>query len=67
MPVEANATGTSVIASTVGGAAESVREGVSGLLLESFPQSEMRAAALESIASEDCRQQTEKFHRRIFP
>lgn len=68
MPVEANATGTPVIASTVGGAAESVSDGVSGLLLESFSRSEMRsaAAALESIAPEDCREQTAKFDRLVF-
>jgi glycosyltransferase involved in cell wall biosynthesis len=68
MPVEANATGTPVIASTVGGAAESVSDGVSGLLLESFSRSEMRAAAaaLESIAPQDCQEQTAKFDRRVF-
>lgn len=68
MPVEANAAGTPVIASTVGGTAESVRHGVSGLLLESFSWPEMRAAAnaLDSITSEDCRRQTERFDRRVF-
>ncbi|AUZ35695.1 glycosyltransferase family 4 protein [Arthrobacter sp. PGP41] len=68
MPLEANATGTPVIASTVGGTAESVRHGVSGLLLESFSRSEMRAAAsaLEAITFENCRKQTERFDRHVF-
>lgn len=68
MPVEANAAGTPVIASIVGGAAETVSDGVTGLLLESFSPSEMRSAAeaLESIRPEDCRQQTQKFDRRVF-
>lgn len=68
MPVEANATGTPVIANSVGGAAESVAHGVSGFLLESFSRSEMRAAAeaLESITPKDCRRQTQKFNRPVF-
>jgi glycosyltransferase involved in cell wall biosynthesis len=68
MPVEAYATGTPVVASAVGGAAESVSDGVSGLLLENFSRSEMRSAAdaLGSITPENCRQQTEKFDRPVF-
>lgn len=68
MPVEANATGTPVIAGSVGGAAESVSDGVSGLLLDSFSPSEMRSAvdALASISAGDCRRQSEKFDRQEF-
>jgi glycosyltransferase involved in cell wall biosynthesis len=68
MPVEANATGTPVIASSIGGAAESVAHGVSGFLLESFSRSEMRSAAdaLGSITPEECRRQTERFNTPVF-
>lgn len=68
MPLEANATGTPVIASTVGGTAESVSHGVSGILVETFSPPEMKAAAdaLESITLENCRKQTERFDRQVF-
>lgn len=68
MPVEANATGTPVVASAVGGASESVSDGVSGLLLEKFSKAEMRSAAdaLPSIKPEACRRQAAKFDRHVF-
>lgn len=68
MPVEANAAGTPVVASTSGGASESVDEGVSGLLLESFSGSEMRAAAdaVDSILPQHCLKATAKFDRSVF-
>jgi len=44
MPVEAMATGTPVIANTVGGAAESVIHGRTGALLETFDATSLREA-----------------------
>ena len=44
MPVEAMATGTPVIANTVGGAAESVIHGRTGALLDSFDATSLREA-----------------------
>jgi len=55
MPVEAMATGTPVIGRTTGGVAESVQEGVSGVLIDElggFEGSEFRAA-LDRAASLD--------------
>lgn len=68
MPVEANATGTPVIAGSVGGAAESVSHGASGLLLESFSRSEMRSAAasIEAVDASDCRKQAAHFDKSLF-
>lgn len=68
MPVEANASGTPVVASAVGGAAETVAQGVSGILLESFSPSEMRAAAdsLTSMSTRDCQRQAARFDKQEF-
>lgn len=44
MPVEAMATGTPVIANAVGGAAESVKHGVTGATLQSFDSAALREA-----------------------
>jgi glycosyltransferase involved in cell wall biosynthesis len=56
MPVEAMATGTPVIANIVGGAAESVLDGVTGSLLTTFDHQSLRSAV--DIAAltkrEDC-------------
>jgi glycosyltransferase involved in cell wall biosynthesis len=63
MPVEAMATGTPVIARSVGGAAETVVDGKTGFLLRDFSDREMiRAVAqLSDIRSEDCVSQASKF------
>jgi glycosyltransferase involved in cell wall biosynthesis len=44
MPVEAMATGTPVVANRLGGAGESVIDGESGILLDSFEPRELKAA-----------------------
>lgn len=68
MPVEANAVGTPVVANSIGGAAESVSNGISGILLETFSQQEMRSAAdaIAAIERQDCREQSAKFDRLRF-
>lgn len=68
MPVEANAAGTPVVASAIGGASETVVQGVSGVLLESFSTSEMKtaAASLTSPLADDCQKQAAKFDRAEF-
>ncbi|MFI7484315.1 glycosyltransferase [Kocuria sp. M1R5S2] len=68
MPVEANAAGTPVVAGRIGGSAETVANGVSGVLLDSFSPSEMRAAAgsLTSITAEDCGRQATEFEEATF-
>ncbi|MBT2519648.1 glycosyltransferase [Arthrobacter sp. ISL-28] len=68
MPVEANASGTPVVASAAGGAAETVAQGVSGVLLEAFSPSEMRTAAdsLTSLSASNCQRQAKKFDKAQF-
>jgi glycosyltransferase involved in cell wall biosynthesis len=68
MPVEAMATGTPVIASSTGGAAETVVDGKTGVLLSSFDDSSLiRAIAdAEKFNPEDCRTQAWKFDKSIF-
>ena len=68
MPVEANATGTPVVAGRIGGSTETVADGVSGVLLDDFSPAEMRAAAdsLSSITTEKCRRQAAQFERSVF-
>ncbi|WP_395398621.1 glycosyltransferase [Arthrobacter sp. UC242_113] len=68
MPVEAMATGTPVIASRVGGAAETIVDGETGVLLESFGDSDLRAAisAAERIDPEACRSRAWKFDSEVF-
>lgn len=68
MPVEANAAGAPVVAGRIGGSAETVADGVSGVLLDHFSPAEMRAAAdsLPSIEPADCRRQAAKFERSVF-
>jgi glycosyltransferase involved in cell wall biosynthesis len=50
MPVEAMATGAAVIASSLGGAAETVVDGKSGVLLEDFSPTSMRDALDRAIS-----------------
>jgi glycosyltransferase involved in cell wall biosynthesis len=52
MPVEAMATGTPVVASAIGGAAETVQHGVTGVLLKDFSAGELREAA-KTVTSMD--------------
>lgn len=48
MPVEAMAAGTPVIANAIGGAAESVVDGVTGALLETFDSASLREAVVRA-------------------
>ncbi|WP_104044896.1 glycosyltransferase [Arthrobacter sp. ZGTC412] len=68
MPVEAMATGTPVIASTIGGAAETVVDGVTGILVDSFDDEVMREAifAAEAIDPENCRLRAWEFDKSVF-
>lgn len=68
MPVEAMATGTPVIANRIGGAAETVVDGVTGFLLTDFTDGEMRRAMerLPEISAAACREQAARFGRDTF-
>ena len=68
MPVEAMAAGTPVVANAVGGAAESVLDGHTGALLETFGKRELKDA-IEVAAStrpEDCVLRAKKFSKERF-
>lgn len=56
VPVEAMATGTPVVACSIGGTAETILNGKTGFLLDNFDDDEMRTAysAIKSISSQDC-------------
>lgn len=62
VPVEAMASGTPVVALNSGGAAETVRDGVTGVLVESFAE-DLGAAvcAAAALDADDCRE-----HARLF-
>jgi glycosyltransferase involved in cell wall biosynthesis len=68
MPVEAMATGTPVIARNVGGAAETVVDGVTGFLLKDFSDAEMIEAVrrLGEIRPADCVAQAQRFNSARF-
>jgi len=68
MPVEAMATGTAVIANSIGGAAESVKHGVTGALLDSLDPAALREAVeLASTARrEDCISTAWEFDATVF-
>lgn len=68
MPVEAMATGTPVIASSFGGSSETVQNGSSGVLLESWGASEMRAAVEEAvrIRPQSCSDRADAFSNAVF-
>jgi glycosyltransferase involved in cell wall biosynthesis len=57
MPIEAAATGTPVVANALGGAAETVMDGETGVLLEGFSRHEMQSAAttVSGLAPALCR------------
>lgn len=68
MPVEAMATGTPVIAARVGGASETVVDGVTGRLLDDFSGAELKAAieAAAAIDPQACRDRAWDFDRQVF-
>ena len=63
MPVEAMATGTPVLVSALGGASETVVDGVSGVHLRSFDRRELRRAveAAATLDPEACRARAREF------
>lgn len=69
VPVEAMASGTPVIANHVGGAAESVVEGVTGTLVEDWASAKELRTAVERVAAlsaEDCVDRAWKFDTSVF-
>lgn len=68
MPVEAMASGTPVIAASVGGSAETVQDGKTGILLESWSGDEMRDAvdSVMKMNADDCRERAEAFASHVF-
>ncbi len=68
MPVEAMATGTPVIASSVGGSSETVLDGLTGVLLDAFEPSALREAVevAAGLTSADCVAQAARFATPIF-
>lgn len=68
MPVEAMATGTPVIASRIGGAAETVIDGETGTLLEHFAGADIKAAieAATSVDPQACRNRAWEFDKDVF-
>jgi len=68
MPVEAMATGAAVIASAVGGAAETVVDGETGVLLDAFDERHLRRAVdrVESVRAEDSVARAWKFDESVF-
>ncbi|WHP58433.1 glycosyltransferase [Arthrobacter sp. KFRI-F3372] len=68
MPVEAMATGTPVLASSIGGAAETVIHGETGYLLESFDSAELSDAVYSAIAlaGPACAAQAWSFDKQVF-
>jgi glycosyltransferase involved in cell wall biosynthesis len=68
MPVEAMATGTPVIANSIGGGAESVKHGVTGALVDSFEPSALRKAVDIASAARprDCVSRAWEFDVSVF-
>ncbi|MFT4111053.1 glycosyltransferase [Propionicimonas sp.] len=68
VPVEAMATGTPVIANAVGGAAETVIDGLTGALVDAWGRTELRAAVERASATSgaDCRARAEQFGTAVF-
>jgi glycosyltransferase involved in cell wall biosynthesis len=68
MPVEAMATGAAVIASSVGGAAETVVDGVTGVLLDVFDAHHMRQAVdrVGTVRAEDSVARAWQFDEAVF-
>jgi len=68
MPVEAMATGTPVVASAVGGTAETVVDGVTGALVHEWTSSELKTAVERAVATraEACVARAREFDTAIF-
>ncbi len=68
MPVEAMAAGTPVVASAVGGTAETVVDGVTGALVHEWSQAEVRDAVGRAVraASESCVARAYEFDAPVF-
>lgn len=68
MPVEAMATGTPVLARSVGGAAETVVDGETGFLLDEFSEAEIMRAVegLPSLSGDACVRRASEFSRERF-
>lgn len=68
MPVEAMATGTPVVAAAVGGSSETVVDGVTGRLLDSFGDRELKTAIEQAVATDPaaCKKQAWTFDREVF-
>lgn len=68
MPVEAMATGTPVIAPSIGGASESIIDGLTGRLLDGFSKSAMKGVVsdVERMRSEDCQARAWDFDTSVF-
>lgn len=68
MPIEAMASGTPVIAPTIGGTAETIVDGETGLLLNSFDDSSLRWAveAAKEISADACRARSWEFRSEAF-
>ncbi|WP_394771463.1 glycosyltransferase [Lacisediminihabitans sp.] len=68
MPVEAMALGTPAVGSGIGGSAETIVDGVSGMHFDDDSGSEVGAAVLRAIelSAEDCRRESLRFSREAF-
>jgi glycosyltransferase involved in cell wall biosynthesis len=68
MPVEAMATGTPVVANAVGGAAESVVDGITGALVHDWTDAELKAAVERAVgaAADVCTARAYEFDRPVF-
>lgn len=68
VPVEAMASGTPVIANAIGGAAESVLDGTTGVLVHTWSPDELRAALarVDRVRAEDCVARAREFDTRVF-
>ena len=66
MPVEAMALGMPVVANSVGGSAETVSEGVSGIHFEALVEEDVGRAITRALDPEDAGQWSGKFSRESF-